>query len=177
MSTIKPKKWQKNARELRQNLEDKIGEWLPFNKGGLSNLSKDMMSRLLGQPAVDVYEIGVIVHVRVELPGVDTEDLKVELQDDKLKIKADKSPGVGVSDREYSRAECLYGKVERVVKLPDDVNADQAEAVYERGVLHISLPKAQSARPKRFKVNVIEGGAQPRQPAECSSENAPADTG
>lgn len=102
--------------------------------------------------AVDVYETEEEVVVKSDLPGIKPEDVDISVQENTLTIK-----GEFESEKEEEREnvhlrERRYGAFQRSVSLPAMVEAENAEASFEKGVLKITLPKAEQEKPKRIEV-------------------------
>ena len=98
------------------------------------------------QVHLDVYEEGVNLVVKASVLAVKPEDMKVDLQNDVLTISGEVNKDEERSDHDYYVRERRYGSFSRSLELPRAVNADKADAVFENGVLTITLPKADKAR-------------------------------
>ncbi|WP_456373393.1 Hsp20/alpha crystallin family protein [Thiolapillus sp.] len=107
-----------------------------------------------GVLAAEVYDDDDKVVVRVEAPGMNAEDFDIEVVENYLVIRGQKSIRKEHGTGRYHVLECAYGSFERALPLPEDVLADQASASYKRGVLRIELPKSSSARRRRIDVEV-----------------------
>ena len=105
-------------------------------------------------PSVDVAETDNEVVVTAELPGVKQDDVDITVTDDVLTLKGEKKEEKEVKEKNYHRIERSYGSFQRSVSLPAGVQADKAKATYKDGVLHITVPKAEEAKPKQIKINV-----------------------
>jgi HSP20 family protein len=105
-------------------------------------------------PALDVYEQKDNVVVRVELPGMKKEDIEVSLHDNTLSISGERKHEETHKDQEVYRAERFFGRFQRSVVLPTLVSADKVKAQYKDGVLTVTLPKSEEAKPKHIDVNV-----------------------
>ena len=92
--------------------------------------------------------------ISAELPGVAKEDVKVNFQDDFLTISGEKKFEKEDKDKNYHRVERSYGKFSRSLKIGKSVLSDKIDAEYKDGVLTISLPKAEEAKPKLIDVKV-----------------------
>jgi HSP20 family protein len=106
------------------------------------------------EPTIDVAETPAEWRVRAELPGVAPEDVEVSVTGNVLTIRGEKkceSPGEGESCR---RGERRYGKFVRSLEFPADVDAKKVDARAKNGVLVVTLPKAEEARPKTVTVKV-----------------------
>jgi HSP20 family protein len=103
----------------------------------------------LFSPRVDVVETDSEVRVSAELPGLDDQDIEVSLSRDVLTIKGEKKQEREEKGRNYYRTERSYGSFQRSVPLPCEVDADKVDAVFQKGVLTITLPKAGAAKDRK----------------------------
>jgi HSP20 family protein len=94
-------------------------------------------------PSVDVVETNDQIKVSAELPGLDDGDIEVSLDRGVLTISGEKSEEHKEERENYYRAERTYGSFRRSIPLPAEVNEDEVEAVFQNGVLTITLPKAE----------------------------------
>jgi HSP20 family protein len=98
--------------------------------------------------------------VKAELPGVKPEEVDVSVVEDVLTIKGEHREEKEEKETSYLRRELSYGSFARSVRLPTSVDSNKAEAVFENGVLTLTLPKAEEVKPKQIKVKarkLIEG--------------------
>jgi HSP20 family protein len=102
--------------------------------------------------ALDVAENEDAYVVRASLPGVSPEDVEVTLTDNVLSIRGESKEDKDIKQENYHLRERSFGSFARSVTLPNPVNADQIEAVNENGVLTLTLPKAESAKPRKIEV-------------------------
>jgi len=105
-------------------------------------------------PALDVFESKDSLTVKAELPGMKKEDIEVTLHDGSLSISGERKSETKHEDAEVYRAERFFGRFQRTVTLPAPVAADKIKAHYKDGVLTITLPKTEEARPKQIDVSV-----------------------
>ncbi|HYG36828.1 MAG TPA: Hsp20/alpha crystallin family protein [Clostridia bacterium] len=105
-------------------------------------------------PAMDVFEDKDNLYVRAELPGMRKEDIDVSLHDGSLSISGERRSEEKYKEAEVYRAERFVGRFQRTVTLPTQVAADKVKAQYKDGILTITLPKAEEAKPKQINVNV-----------------------
>ena len=103
-------------------------------------------------PALDISERKDAYLVTVELPGVKAEDVDVTLEDGLLTIQGERRFTEESSDQQYHRVERRYGMFRRSITLPSQVQADAIQASYEDGVLSVTVPKAEEAKPKKIEV-------------------------
>jgi HSP20 family protein len=127
--------------------------------GRLANL-QDELDRLFESPltgwapALDVQEDADNFTIRVEVPGLKREDIGVSLQDGALVISGERKAEKVEDGVEVHRQERFYGKFQRALTLPAPVAADKVKAAYKDGVLTVTLPKAEEAKPKQIDVSV-----------------------
>ena len=95
--------------------------------------------------------------VRAEVPGMKLEDLDISVTGDTLTVQGSRTTGADLQGGWYHRRERQSGSFSRAVRLPADVDGEQAEATYVAGVLTVSLPLRQPAKPKQIRVQVAEG--------------------
>ncbi|HEX5220340.1 MAG TPA: Hsp20/alpha crystallin family protein [Verrucomicrobiae bacterium] len=105
-------------------------------------------------PALDVYEDKDSFVVKAELPGMKKEDIEVSLHDGSLSISGERKTESKREDSEVYRAERFFGRFQRTVSLPAGVAADKVKAAYNDGILTITLPKTEEAKPKKIDVSV-----------------------
>jgi len=106
--------------------------------------------------AVDVYENDEAVVVKATLPGIAPDQVDVQVEDGILTIKGEvKHEGEDKDEAEskYYLRERFYGAFERRMRLPNYVDTDAAEAKFENGLLTVSVPKAETAKPRQIPVN------------------------
>lgn len=99
-------------------------------------------------PAVDLYEDKDEIVVKVELPGMEKDDIDVDLTDDWLTIKGEKKKEEEKKEEDYYCCERFYGSFSRSVDLPKEVQVEKARASFKNDVLEIRLPKTEEARKK-----------------------------
>lgn len=106
-------------------------------------------------PAVDIVEDKEHIQLVAELPGVKPEDVTISMENNRLILRGEKhQPATGQdNDRSY-RFERTYGTFERAFTIPGTVDVERIEARYEHGVLTITMPKAERAKPRRIEVQV-----------------------
>ncbi len=105
-------------------------------------------------PAVDVWEDENNVYVEAPLPGIDAEKVDISIENDVLTLGGENKKKSEIDEKDYYRKEVRYGSFHRAVALPSAVKGDKAKADYEDGVLKVTIPKEERARPKKVKVNV-----------------------
>lgn len=103
-------------------------------------------------PPVDIYETEDSYQIAVELPGVKKEDVALEVKESVLSIRGERRSEKEVSEKNVHRVERQYGAFQRAFKLPANIDAGRVKAVYKDGVLEITLPKSESARPRQIEI-------------------------
>lgn len=103
-------------------------------------------------PAMDVEETDANLIVRAELPGMKRDDIKISGSGDSLCISGERRFDEQEKKKNYSRVERAYGKFQRCLTLPSDVDWDKTKAVYRDGVLELTLPKAASAQVRQIPI-------------------------
>jgi HSP20 family protein len=106
----------------------------------------------LGYPAINIWANQEGVVVTAELPGVKSEDIDISVVGDTLTLSGNREPVQLQENERFHRRERRYGKFTRTFELPFKVEADEVNAVFERGVLHISLPRAEEEKPRKIAV-------------------------
>lgn len=116
---------------------------LGFSRGGLCGQLQGQ-SQHSGVPATDFYEDGEHYYVKTELPGVKKADVTLAYEDDTLKLSASRQVKTGGNEQSVSYS--------RSVRVPDGVQRDGISASFEDGVLTVTLPKAEQAKPRQIAV-------------------------
>jgi HSP20 family protein len=141
--------------------------WSPLNR--LSSLRSEIdrlfenplaelshASRLLSgwSPSLDVQEDKDNFYVQAELPGMRKEEIELTLHDGSLSISGERKADQKYEEAEVYRAERFVGRFQRTVALPTPVAADKVKAQYKDGILTVTLPKSEEAKPKQIEVKV-----------------------
>lgn len=108
--------------------------------------------RVTGTLAVDMYETEDDVVVKASVPGVDPENLDISITGDTLTIKGETRAEEEVEEENYIYRERRYGAFSRSISIPTPLDADEAEAEFEDGILTLRLPKAEEVKPKAIEV-------------------------
>lgn len=101
---------------------------------------------------IDMYETDEEIVVKVSVPGIRPDDLDIQVRGDLLTIQGETKAEEKGRRGDYLYQERHYGRFSRTVRLPVAVEADKAEAIFENGVLTLTLPKVEEARAKVIKV-------------------------
>ena len=150
-----------------------IVRWEPFRdllttQDRFNRLFNDTFSRCFEEgelgnrgwnPAVDIYETDHNLVLKAELPGVDPKDVDIRIENGTLHLKGERKFSSEVKQENYHRVERAYGSFTRSFSLPSSVSADQVSAEYNNGLLTLTLPKREEAKPRTIKINVTEAKA------------------
>ena len=105
-------------------------------------------------PCVDIYETENELVVKADLPDVNPQDLDIRVENNILTIRGERNFEDKVNEDNYLRIERTYGSFSRSFSLATSVNSEAIKADYQNGVLTLSIPKREEAKPKQIKVNV-----------------------
>jgi HSP20 family protein len=123
-----------------------------------SERSSDEASLTTWAPAVDIYETEHELVVKADIPDVKAEELDIRVENNILTIRGERKFEKQVNENNYLRVERSYGAFARSFSLANTVNTEAIKADYKNGVLTLSVPKREEAKPKQIKVQV-EGPA------------------
>jgi len=129
-----------------------------YSKSGASNLGKQLNTELSfadWAPSVDIEEESDKYLVKADLPGVDKKDIEVKMENGVLSIRGEKQTETetGKGTKRH-RSERFHGSFARSFTLPDAVKADEVDATYKDGVLSLTIPKEEQAKPKSIDIKV-----------------------
>ena len=144
-----------------------IVKYGPFNETedfptGL-RLFQDSINRLLSEdgvktrpwaPPVDIVETENELVLKADVPGVDMKDIDIQLENGTLTVKGERNFEKEDKNKGFHRMERSHGSFVRIFTVPDTVDSENVKAAYEAGVLTITLPKKEVAKPKTIKVQV-----------------------
>ena len=102
-------------------------------------------------PTLGASSLGDVV-LKAELPGIKPEDVEIRVEDGTLYLKGERKFEKEVKEESYHHIERSYGNFVRSFPLPNSVNADEAKAEYKDGVLTLTMPKREEAKPKSIKI-------------------------
>jgi HSP20 family protein len=105
-------------------------------------------------PAVDIYETENELVIKADLPDVNPQNLDIRVENNILTIRGERKFESKVKEDNYLRVERAYGSFSRSFSLANSVKTDDIKADYQNGVLTLSLPKREEAKPKQIKVTV-----------------------
>jgi len=122
-----------------------------FFRGGMQ--SDEPMSAFW-TPAVDIAELENEYIVKMDLPGVTKEDVKISLESNILTVRGERKQEKEEKNKNLHRVERTYGSFQRSFTLPTTVKSDKIDALFKDGVLQVTLPKSEEAKPKQIEVKV-----------------------
>ena len=142
-----------------------LDRWEPFRGSfpdtQLSRLFNDFFGRVSQEqnlttwaPAVDIFEGQHELVVKADLPDIKPEELDIRVENNILTIRGERKFEKKVDEKNYLRVERAYGAFSRSFSLANTVNAEAIKAEYKNGVLGLTIPKREEAKPKQIKVNV-----------------------
>jgi HSP20 family protein len=112
-------------------------------------------------PAIDLVETDDHFVLKVDLPGLDKDDVEIEVKDGLLTVSGERKSEHEERKDGYHRVERAYGGFSRSLSLPPGVDADQVQADFEKGVLEVRIPKPAERKPHRVQIGAsIDGEAQ-----------------
>jgi HSP20 family protein len=124
-------------------------------------LFQDSLTRLWGEPAsrpwtpaVDIYETENELVLKADLPDVDPKNVGIQLENGTLTLKGERKFEQQQNGKGFHRIERSYGSFVRAFSLPDTVEADKVKADYKNGVLTVTLPKKEVAKPRTINVEI-----------------------
>lgn len=145
-----------------------LKKWEPFGdmlslREEIDDLFSDFFRRVpsegfpregLWYPAIDIEETEDAFKLSAELPGMKKEDIKISFSDGRLTMEGERKFEKEEKNKTFHRIERSYGKFKRIISMPREVEADKAKASYEQGILTITLPKSEQAKPKEIGIKV-----------------------
>ena len=142
-----------------------LNRWEPYRgTQGLESQVSRMLNDFFGRsqesnltswaPAVDIFESEHELVVKADLPDVKPEELDIRVENNILTIRGERKFEKKVDEKNYLRVERAYGSFARSFSLANTVNSEAIKAEYKDGVLTLTIPKREEAKPKQIKVNV-----------------------
>jgi len=130
-------------------------EWGAELDGLLGHFMRDRGSATAGwAPRVNASESETDYLIHMELPGVDADQLDIEMKEDRLEVSGEKQVEAAPEGCQLLRAERYHGKFHRAFEFAAPIDADRIEAEFKHGVLNIRLPKSEKALPRKIEVKL-----------------------
>lgn len=126
----------------------------PFGQG---------LSRQSWAPPVNIEETADAYEVTAELPGLRPDDVEITVEQNVLSISGERKWGDDAENKNFHRVERGYGRFLRTFALPHQVDGEQVQARFQDGVLNVSIPKAEGAKPRRIQISTSGGKSNPKQ--------------
>ena len=104
-------------------------------------------------PVVDIYDHDDKIIIKAELPGIEKEDIHVDLKSGVVTLSGERSHEKEVKEENFLHKERVYGKFSRSFSLPEGLDTDKIEADFKNGVLKIEIPKPEAKKPKKIAVH------------------------
>lgn len=136
------------------NLQERINRAFNDTARSASAKSDEDFDSQTWAPVVDIRETGEKYVIKAELPGLKKEDISIDIGDNTLTIKGERKFENEESRKDYIRIERSYGSFARSFALPANVDAKNIKAKYNNGILELSLPKKEEAKPKKINIDV-----------------------
>jgi HSP20 family protein len=133
-----------------QNRMNSLLQDFSRNQGGES----DLVSTANFVPPVDVYEDEDKVVLKLEIPGIQDQDLDIRMENNTLTVRGERKFDKEEKEENFHRIERRYGSFYRAFSLPSTVDGENVQARYDAGVLRIELPRRAEAKPKQIKIGV-----------------------
>lgn len=132
---------------LQQRMNRLLERMFPSGNGG-------GVSALTFIPSAEIEETADDVRLRLEIPGLESKDLNVEVTEESVSISGERKSETKTEEKGMMRSEFRYGKFERLIPLPAHVQNDKAQAEYKNGILTLTIPKVEGEKKKAVKINV-----------------------
>jgi HSP20 family protein len=142
-------RWTPTGDVLRDRLDRLFNQ--TFGDFGTPQSSEEVSNRRW-MPAVDIRESEDALTLLAELPGVKREDVAITLENNVLTIAGERKFERDVKEDSFHRIERAYGTFSRSFTLPSNVKFDKVEASFEDGVLRVTLPKVEEAKPRKIEI-------------------------
>lgn len=104
-------------------------------------------------PSVDIFENDDTIIVKAEVPGMNKDDIEIDVKDRVLTLRGKRSSDEEVKEDDYYRRERTWGSFKRAFTLPENVDSEAIKADYKDGVLKIDIPKPEERKPRRITVH------------------------
>ncbi len=140
------------------NTVSNVRQWDPFREferevGRLFGSLESMNSRTARPfPAINLYDVKDRFVLTAELPGVVAEEIELSLSGETITLRGERKRPAEVAEEGFRRQERFFGRWARTVYLPDRVNGNEVSAEFSQGILTVTMPKVEEARPRQITV-------------------------
>ncbi len=144
-----PVRWDpwRNLSFLQDRINRMFWDAFPEPRG-----EEDEVSLGTWYPAVDIHETDDAIVLQAELPGLKKEDIEIEIKENILTLKGERTNGKEIKEQNYYRQERRLGKFFRSFTLPTVVNPEKVAASYNSGVLEVRIPKPEEQKPAQIDI-------------------------
>jgi HSP20 family protein len=132
---------------LQRQMNRLFDRLMPTTNGG-------ERSGFIFSPAAELEETDDAIRLKLELPGLDAKDINIEATPESILISGERKTESRNEENGVTRSEFRYGKFQRIIPLPSQIQNSKVQAEYKNGILHLTLPKAESEKQKAVKVNL-----------------------
>ncbi len=146
MNYITTRRPMRNLFNLHNEMGRAFGDLFGSHEGGTDTEETAWM------PTVDICETEDGFEIRAELPGVSEDDVNISVTDNRLTVKGEKKQETETDGKNYHRVERRYGSFQRSFTLPRNVETGKIKAEYNDGVLTLSIPKPENAKPTEIPI-------------------------
>ena len=147
MAIVRYNPWQE-MNSLQRQLNRMFDDAFTSTSSEFGNLAK--------VPAAELTETEEALVLKLEVPGVDPGDINIEATAKSIAISGERKSEVNTEAEGKTLSEFSYGSFERVIALPSRIQNTEVKAEYKDGILHLTLPKAESEKNKVVKVNLLD---------------------
>lgn len=114
----------------------------------------DRSGLTLFAPAAEIEETDDAIQLKLEVPGLEKKDIHIEATPESITVSGERKSESRTEENGVTRSEFRYGKFQRVIPLPSQIQNDKVQAEYQNGILRLTLPKSEPERQKAVKVNL-----------------------
>ena len=143
---------------LRRDNQNNISNWQPMRSlmdefMRMPDMWDDFSNNFGKSLSSDMWEDNEAVYIKVSLPGINPDDVDITFNKDTVTIKGETKEEEENKDKSYYHKQIRTGSFMQTFSVPGNVNADDAEAKFDKGMLTIKLPKSEETKPKQIKIN------------------------
>jgi len=125
-----------------------------FNDAFPRSLTDDDFALSSWKPAVDIYDKDEAIVIHAELPGVQKENISIEVKENVLTLKGERIENKEITQDKFFRKERSFGSFQRAFTLPSAIDPESIKASFKDGVLEVEIPKPEEKKPKQIQINI-----------------------
>lgn len=156
---------------LNRMLDEAFGGWMGMESPRGGSLTSDWL------PPCDILEDDRSIRLQLELPGVQPEDIRLSIEGNLLSIRGEKRQVAEERNERVHRYERSYGLFERAFTLPSSVDTGAIDADVENGILTVTIPKSERAKPREIRLGTGGGSEKEQRPQRKSGGESESPTG